>query len=342
MRTEPPAVDVNLMRPVFVAGPDRSGTTLMFALLASHPDLSMTRRTNMWRYFHRRYGDLGNPANLDRCLDEMMRYRRMRHLEPDEARIRREFAAGPPTYGRLFALFHAHHAQQVAKPRWGDKSLHNEHFATAIFSEFPEARIVHMIRDPRDRYASVRRRNGQELSRVGAATGRWLQSTRAALRHRERYPDRYLIVRYEDLTRAPHETMRMVCEFIGVDYDPDMMQMNELPELRDSGGNSSFGDMEPGAISVRAIGRYRSVVPPCDVQFIQLVAGRAMARMGYQRDSVRLEGRERIRYGAWELPINSMRMVGWMTQARFGEHRGVAVPRFRLEPVKEEVNDDGA
>jgi hypothetical protein len=67
-----------------------------------------------------------------------------------------------------------------------------------------------------------------------------------------------------------------------------------------------------------------------------------MARMGYQRDSVRLEGRERIRYGAWELPINSMRMVGWMTQARFGEHRGVAVPRFRLEPVKEEVNDDGA
>ena len=90
MRTEPPAVDVDLMRPVYVAGADRSGTTLMFALLGSHPDLSMTRRTNMWRYFHRRYGDLSVPANLDRCLDEMMRYRRMRHLEPDEARIRRD------------------------------------------------------------------------------------------------------------------------------------------------------------------------------------------------------------------------------------------------------------
>jgi hypothetical protein len=339
MRTEPPVVDVDLMRPVFVAGPDRSGTTLMFALLASHPALSMTRRTNMWRYFHRRYGDLGDDANLNRCLDEMLRYRRMRHLEPDEARIRREFAAGPPSYGRLFALFHAHHAQQVAKPRWGDKSLHNEHFADAIFSEFPDARIVHMMRDPRDRYASVRRRNGQELSRVGAATGRWLQSTRAGLRNRERYPDRYLIVRYEDLTRAPHETMRAVSEFIGVDFEPAMLQMDELPELRDTGGNSSFGDMEPGAISVRGIGRFRSVVPPREVCFIERVAGRAMDRTGYERDGVRLTGRERLRFAAWELPVNGMRMAGWMTLAHFGEHRGVAVPRFRLEPATEGDGD---
>ena len=47
--------------PVFIAGADRSGTTLLFALLASHPNISMVRRTNMWRYFHQRYGDLGDP-----------------------------------------------------------------------------------------------------------------------------------------------------------------------------------------------------------------------------------------------------------------------------------------
>ncbi|HEX5586196.1 MAG TPA: sulfotransferase, partial [Acidimicrobiia bacterium] len=81
---------------LFIAGPDRSGTTLMYALLASHPDVSMVRRTNMWRYFHRRYGDLGDAQNLDRCLADMVAYRRMRHLNPDEARIRQEFVDGPP------------------------------------------------------------------------------------------------------------------------------------------------------------------------------------------------------------------------------------------------------
>ena len=127
-----PDVGAASAAPIFVAGPDRSGTTLMFALLASHPDLSMVRRTNMWRYFHDRYGDLGDPGNLDRCLADMTAYRRMRHLEPDEARIREEFARGTPSYGRLFTLFHAHHAQRSGKSRWGDKSLHTEHYAARV------------------------------------------------------------------------------------------------------------------------------------------------------------------------------------------------------------------
>ncbi len=136
--------------PVFVAGPDRSGTTLMFALLASHPDLSMVRRTNMWRYFHDRYGDLGDPEHLDECLTAMTSYRRMRHLEPDEARIREEFARGPSSYGRLFALFHTHHAQRCGKSRWGDKSLHTEHYADRVFREFPAAAGgAHGSRSPR-------------------------------------------------------------------------------------------------------------------------------------------------------------------------------------------------
>ncbi|GIU90031.1 MAG: hypothetical protein KatS3mg010_1130 [Acidimicrobiia bacterium] len=211
--------------PVFLVGADRSGTTLLFALLASHPDLCMVRRTNVWRYFDGRYGDLAEPANLDRCLDEMCRYRRMRHLAPDADRIRAEFVQGPPSYGRLFALFFEHHAERAGKARWGDKSLHTEHHAHRIFTEFPNARVVHMLRDPRDRYASVRRRNGQDLSRVGAATARWLRSARAAARNSARYPDGYLVVRYEDLARDPERTMRTVCRHVGVRYTERVFEM---------------------------------------------------------------------------------------------------------------------
>jgi hypothetical protein len=74
--------------PIFVAGPDRSGTTLIYALLASHPNISMVRRTNMWRYFYGRYGDLRKAANFERCLGDMSHYNRMRHLQPDPERIR--------------------------------------------------------------------------------------------------------------------------------------------------------------------------------------------------------------------------------------------------------------
>ena len=115
--------------PLFLAGPDRSGTSLIYTLLASHPNIAMVRRTNMWRYFYGRFGDLSDAQNLERCLTSMVTFKRMRHLLPDPDRIRREFQQGEPTYGRLFALFYEHHAERMGKPRWGDKSLHTEHYA---------------------------------------------------------------------------------------------------------------------------------------------------------------------------------------------------------------------
>ena len=54
--------------PIFIGGVERSGTSLLYALLASHPNIAMTRRTNMWPYFYKLYGNLAKPENLDRLL----------------------------------------------------------------------------------------------------------------------------------------------------------------------------------------------------------------------------------------------------------------------------------
>ena len=325
--------------PVFIAGPDRSGTTLMFALLASHPDLCMVRRTNVWRYFDGRYGDLGVADNFERCLADMLRYRRMRHLHPDADRIRREFAAGPPTYGRLFALFYEHHAEREGRSRWGDKSLHTEHYADRLFAEYPQARVVHMVRDPRDRYASVRRRNGQDLARVGAATGRWLESARAALRNAARYPG-YLVVRYEDLVADPPATLRRVCDHIAAEYLPEMLSLDGLPELRDSGGNSSFGDMVPGAISTKAVGRFREALRPYEHAFIERVAGPTMRALGYERVPPDLSWTAAVRFGAYDMPVQGARMLGWLALARLRRNRGEPLPAGRLVPSEGSKHGD--
>lgn len=327
--------------PLFIAGADRSGTTLLFALLASHSGLSMARRTNMWRYFYERYGELSDPANLDRCLTDMLRYRRMRHLHPDAERIRSEFARGEPTYGRLFSLFHEHHAEATGKRRWGDKSLHTERYAARVFAEYPNARIVQMVRDPRDRYASVRKRHGNDVPRVGAATGRWLLSTGFARRNRAAFPDRYLIVRYEDLAREPEPTLRAVCSFIGEPYEPAMLSMQGASTHTDEGGNSSFGDFDPSTISTQAIGRYRSVLTPEETRFIELVAGRAMRAMGYPSDGPRLSLERRLRFSLVFVPNQLARMAVERASIRIGLWRGVRRPAFRFadEPISEGSDD---
>jgi hypothetical protein len=298
----------------------------MLALLASHPQLSMVRRTNMWRYFHGRYGDLSNPANLDRCLDDMIGFRRMRHLEPDRERIMRGFLEGEPTYGRLFALFHLHHAERVGKPRWGDKSLHTEHYAERVFAEFPEARVVHMMRDPRDRYASVRKRWGRDESRVAGATGRWLQSTHAAQRSAARHPQGYLIVRYEDLAADPEGTMRRVCRFADLPFAPEMLSMSGVPEVRDHGGNSSYGSREAGTISTRSVGRYREVLPRDEIAFIETVARAEMTAFGYVPSQRHMSEWARIRFACWFRPRTSLRMHAGMAIETRNRRRGDRVP----------------
>jgi hypothetical protein len=321
--------------PIYVAGPDRSGTTLMFALLASHPNISMVRRTNMWRYFYNRYGDLHLEKNFECCLQDMIRYNRMRHLKPDPERIRKEFWEGEPSYGRLFALFHKHNAERSGKLRWGDKSLHTELFTEQVVREFPRARIIHMTRDPRDRYASVRKRSGKDTHRIGAATARWLFSMQAARRNIEQYRENYLVVPFETLTASPEATVREICGFIGENFSEKMLSMQGGPEHRERGGNSSFGGLEPGVISTRPVGRFREVLSPKEIAFIQLVAGRVMKAFGYALEPVQMSLRLWIEFYLFYLPYNFARLVGWTGLMKFRIKRGIQIPARRLseEPV---------
>ena len=318
--------------PIFIAGPDRSGTSLMFALLASHPSISMVRRTNMWRYFHERYGDLSSSPNFERCLSDMTRYNRMKHLKPDAERIRSDFQKGEHSYGRLFALFQVHNAERLGKLRWGDKSLHTEHYADRVFLEYPNAKIIHMTRDPRDRYASVRKRHGRDTPRLGASTGRWLFSMNRALRNQQRYPAQYKIVCFEDITRDPEGIMREVCAFIGEEFAPEMMTMSGAAEHTNVGGNSSFEKIEPGKISKKPVGRYREVLSNLEIFYIQMFTAKFMQQLGYKKEQVKLSVGEMLRFYGWLLPSSLVRMLGWILLTTLKLSRGEPIPRSRLLP----------
>lgn len=318
--------------PIFVGGPNRSGTSLMYAILASHPNISMSQRTDLWRYFHGQFGDLSQPENFERCLDAMLHYRRLSRLEPDPERIRREFLEGEPTYGRLFALFHGHKAERVGRPRWGDKSLHSELHADQVFEEFPNARFIHIVRDPRDRYASESRKFA---SNEASATARWLASVWAAKRNVTRYPERYMVVRYEALASRPEETVRRVCHFLGERYEPVMLTMRGAPEHLEQGGDSSFEAIEPGEISTRSIGRFPKVLSKKEIAFIQTVVGRQMADFDYGLYPVALSPVERVSFYAVTLPWGVARMTRSLARKWYKHIRGRRVKPRRVLDERE-------
>jgi hypothetical protein len=319
-------------RPILITGADRSGTSLMYALIGSHPDVAMIRRSNVWRWFDGAFGPLGEPANLDRCLDAIGRYRRMDVLQPDPDRLRREFGQGPATYGRLFALLFEHHAERLGRGRWGDKSLHTEHHADRVFEEWPAAKIVHMVRDPLDRHASVVKRYPDRSKGLGAITGGWLLSVDAAARNLATYPASYMVVRYETLALNPEQTVRQVCDFLDLEFAPEMMAMRGVSEQSEEGGNSSFGRFEPGIISTRSIGRFADVLAPETIAVIEAVTADGRAVHSYEASGVSLSTLRRIRVRSIDIPLARARVRSWIA-AKAHADAGRGVPESRLDPV---------
>ena len=153
--------------------------------------------------------------------------------------------------------------------------------------------------------------NGKGL--VGGATARWLYSLNLAKRHQRRYPDQYIIVRYEDMVTWPEQTIRKVCDFLNEEFVPAMLTMNGAPKHRELLSNGA--NLEPEAIPVSPdyIGGYKKNIPQREIAFMQLLAGRAMQEHGYVLEPYRLSLADKLHFAAVKWPQNLVRMTAWWT-----------------------------
>lgn len=298
--------------PIYIGGLDRCGKTMMQAFLTSHPRIAIPDvGSNMWTYFYGRYGDLARRENFERCLDALLHYTHVLHLQPDPVRIRREFEQGPTTYAHLFALFLMHFAERQGKPRWGAQTGMIECYADHLFAAYPGLKMIHLLRDPRDRYEASLARSPDGKGRAGGAAARWRYTVHLAERNAARYAGRYRIVHYEAMVRDPEAVIRGVCTFLGEEFTPEMLAMHGSPAYREKIGAGS--DSCSGAISLSPdfIGRYRHGIDPEEIACIQRLGGRQMRANGYDLDPIRLAWGKRIRFAAVTLPLNVLRMVAW-------------------------------
>jgi hypothetical protein len=322
--------------PIFIGGLSRSGKTLMSVLLSSHPNIAIpSKGSNMWTHFYRRHGDLSQSNDFERCLAALLCYKHVLALNPDPDRIREEFWQGEPTYARLFALFHMHYAEQLGKQRWGYQSRLVERYTDHIFAAYTGARMIHMVRDPRDRYADDVARLSRGRGKIGGGTARWLYSIGLAKRNLKQYADYYKIVRYETLVAQPEETTRDVCTFLDEDYIHNMLVMESSLSFRDAGGNRSDGKDGRGNISAAFLGGYHQVMSKGEIAFMQTYAKQDMVSLNYKLVSIQFPRGDRSLFFLVDWFINLARMIGWRTleavRLRFPAQMGCDPPPYKVQ-----------
>jgi len=213
-------------RPIFVVGYERSGTTLLQAMLGAHPNIAAPPELHyLLRIVELRdyYGDLTDDDNLRRAVHDTVNppLEMLAGCGFDEAVLFAAAQRAERSYGALLTVVMDDFARRQGKPRWSEKTPGQT--ARAVLALCPDAQVVHIVRDPRDVVASALQAPWSSMpARLHAENWRAFVIDNERLGS-EAGPGVYLRVRYEDLSAAPDAVLREVTAFLGEPFDPGMV-----------------------------------------------------------------------------------------------------------------------
>jgi hypothetical protein len=284
----------------FVVGCGRSGTTLLRAMLDSHPDLAIPDEVSFVirlarPHYARRYGwpRRFEPAVASEMVLANGSFRRWGLPEAD---VRAALAERPPaSFPDLVRACYGLWSVAQDKPRYGDKTPMHVLHLRRLARMFPEARFVHVIRDGRD-VATSYRSVPWGPSTVEDAAAEW----RRRVRHGRRAghalgPGRYREVRYEDLVADTEATMREVCRFIDAPWNESVLRYHERAEEIIGATRFPSAHQRIALPPTAGLRDWTQELSSQDVARFETIAGSLLDELGYERSGGRpsLVGRAR-------------------------------------------------
>jgi len=246
------APDDALPAPVFLVGFPRSGTTLTEEILGAHPGVITSHEQPILRRLIQEM-----PGVLGRAFD------RQADLDTLSGEDIRQLRA------RYWALASEMVSAAVRKQRFIDKLPLNLVDLGLVRRLFPEARVIQVVRDPRDACLSCYMQSFQPNQAMVpfldlARTARLCRQVMELADHyRSVLGLPWLVVRYEAVVGTPEDTARGLLSFLGLDWDGRVMRHHEAARTRYA-NTPSYQDVT-SPLYKRAIGRwhnYRQFLAP--------------------------------------------------------------------------------
>jgi hypothetical protein len=282
--------------PIFIVGANRSGTTLLRLILNAHSAVAIPDEIN---YFYSFRGGIGyprwqapmlTPEEYADFVDDFLRVNRSATPGLDLRALRADILAPPPDLRRPYQLLLEGWARHHGKSRWGEKTPGNLFYAHHILSMFPDALFVYLVRDPRAVVHSMQRVsffpddvvfNALNLRKsLAEGQAHLTESVPAAQR---------IAVRYEDLVTDPVPTVRRICAFAGLTYEPDMLAYHEdAAQYMTDAASTSFNAAATRPISTARAHAWSRALPAEEVAVVERITRDSMAAFGYEPQASRV------------------------------------------------------
>ena len=255
-------------RHIVMGGAPRSGTTVLRRLLDRHPEVCSGAETKLF---------VPAAFNLEWLADAYgIPLEELQHFRKDSA-----------SQAAFIDAFADRVKRGEGKERWAEKTPLNIRNLDWIMPRFPEASVVHIIRDGRDVVCSMRQHpdwrwvDGEWKKvlvprSIETYAQRWLADTATGMAWRD--DPRYVEVRYEDLVADPAGVLRGICDGIGVTADADWLADVGRPAVGSE--TASRPDYE-GAVSSASVGRWREDLTAAEQDEVRRLCRPRLRQLGY-------------------------------------------------------------
>ncbi len=210
-------------RPCFIVGNERSGTTLLTVLLGRHSQLATTPETHFLSLIPRK--SIGRIPTHSELLDRLFASPHTVDMKINRDRLTEHFGRYPADYASLFRALLEEYAAEHApgKTRIGEKTPLHLLGVPTLLEWYPEAKIVCIVRDGRDVVLSLLNMSWNPEHRLRPLCMNWIRLLKIAEGYRTRFPEQFLLIRYEDLLDQPEQLLKQVDAFLGLPFEPEQL-----------------------------------------------------------------------------------------------------------------------
>jgi hypothetical protein len=274
----------------FLISTGRCGSTLLQAMLSSHPHLYIPPEL---RYFGRHdpikaFTDPLQDSDVDAYLARCAMDPWWQDMGLDRAVFEGAIRGGVRSSRDIYLWVVGHIAEQRGnrKPRIGEKTTYYALHGARINELFPKAQFIHLYRDPRDVAASYLEQywcSGR--SALGAAN-----FIKRVYHRTERLeslvgPSRFCAMKYETLVENPERELKRLCAFLGEDYDRAMLKYEDRKESGYLEVEEEWKGLTRKPLTSSRIGRYAGRLTPRQIWTVESILGPQLTRLGYEPDS---------------------------------------------------------
>ena len=299
--------DLSKIPMFFILGRPRSGTTLLTTLFNAHPNIRIAPEFPVMLFLYQRFKHVRkwDETTIRAFVEHVFFYskfniRRIENLKLDKEFIISELLKYKDKGSiQLFLKsinYFAFSIYNKEETLWiGDKNPVYSMSADRLRNIFPDAKFICIIRDYRDNFISIKKLAEKEVAVeapvLSLQVGRWRIFTRLFLNLKRRFPDKYYILRYEDLVSEQESTFRSLCEFLGIDYDPSVFDFHKKKEETvNTYGDFIYEKFHENLLKPINTGRmntWQKVLTEEEVRMADQIAGKYADKLGYARQNKR-------------------------------------------------------